>query len=267
MRKSPSFIGWGCGVWGYVFALYITLWGFNYLRPSIASQLKIPEITTEREVELLKLIANKTNALRSTLPSDKDGCVISSLSFDDVDKDVEKYQNEILLKCNFPTSSGHGSKVRMFSTFWLKRGGGGIYGPFTAERNIVLPVPPASLTTAIAHERAHFAGFAQEDTANFWSILTAWSIPNKEMQYSGWFRLWWLLPDSALVTYDLAEDVKRDFFCLDNYLRKNVGLEAKTFEEAYDIWLKSQGITNGNQSYNEASGLVLRYLDQTSSLL
>ena len=262
-----SFIGWGCGIWGYVFALYIILWGFNYLRPSIDFQLNLPEISVERETQLLKLIARKTNTLRSSLPGDKKGCVVSSLSIEDADRAIEKYQNEILSKYNFPTYSGGGSKTRMFSKFWLQRGAAGIYGPFTGERNIVWPVAPASLTTVIAHERAHFAGFAKEDTANFWSILTAWSVPNNEMQYSGWFTFWRLLPKSALITYELSTDVKRDFMCLVNFSRVNVGLEAESSKELYDLWLKSQGVTNGSQSYNEAIGLLLRYLNQNSSLL
>ena len=245
------------GACGWIFVLFIGVWGLNYRReaPTVIFQATTP-LSDADQATLLMRAVKTTNDLRAGLwvPTD---CISNPASLELLDEPVQKAQEDLFSANSLPNFPRVPAKVAPYSSFMLKYGATGIYSPFTGEHHVAWPGPPGVTAFTMAHERAHFAGFASENAANFVAFLTTWSSTSPEVRYSGWLAFWRFFKGD---TEALSLAVKRDISCVTAFMAERRIPSADVAWSAYDGYLKSQGVVNGRGSYRTGSIEVLRYL-------
>ena len=178
---------------GWIVFLFLFLWGYNYGRIPMATQLKIApkplklatvvnELKT-RETELIELRSNISGAL-----PDK------SFSLAALPENMEEHlrqglENQLLQlgypRTGFPTvRTGYPKGV-----IW-GFGAIGFYNPFTGECNVDPAVHPVDRPYVLAHELAHAYGFGDEGTCNFLAYLTCKNSNHPFIRYAGVFNYW-----------------------------------------------------------------------------
>ncbi|MCU0254499.1 MAG: DUF3810 domain-containing protein [Acidobacteria bacterium] len=245
------------GTAGWIWAIFLTLWGFNYTRPLAGQLFALPKAEAPRDAAVVAQIPGILNALRAGLAEDGKGIVAEPSDLAALDDELARLQSEVLADAGLPRVAGGRTKSFVSSPLMLRWGVSGVYGPFTGEPNIALPAAPGTLPFTVAHERAHLQGFAWEEDASFVALLTLWRSPRPELRYAAWLELWMQLrrPPKGL-----SEAVRRDLTAIAAFQRAHRGREAPAMNRAYSAYLEAHGVKGGVASYARAAGLALRWL-------
>jgi hypothetical protein len=127
-------------------------------------------------------------------------------------------------------------------------------------------LPQSELPFSAAHERAHAAGWAREDEANFLAWRACRDSGNADFQYSGALvaslyvvrTLLGVAPEPArALASRRSPAVQRDLEAIRAYLRAYEGRLADAGERVNDAYLRSQGERRGVQSYGRMVDLLL----------
>lgn len=249
-------LGWA----GWVYALFLLAWGFNYSRTPIQRTFALPRVPDRPRVEaLVQEIGRRMDSLRALLPEGEKGAVALTLDRQALDQELRDLQAQVLQDYGLPPVPHGRVKSFLVSPLLLRWGVSGVYSPFTWEPNIVLPAAPGLLPAVMAHERAHLSGFGHEDDANFLTLLTTWRSACPQVRYSGWLSLWLHLGRG---TRGRSPGVVRDLSAIQKFFNEHRGRERGTVWKAYGTYLKSQGVKGGTASYSRVTGLALRHLDR-----
>lgn len=250
----------------WLFIWFQMLWGLNYSRSGIASQLQLSLTDTYTQKELDDLtceLINTVNTLRrkigkdSTLPSYTDEVLRQ--------KAIEAY-TKAELKYDFLHYTQPSLKKPIYNKLGDYLGFTGYYNPFSGEAQVRTDIPIALQPYVLCHEIAHQLGYASESEANFAGYLACSQSSDLMFQYSVYLDLY---------KYAARELYLKDFFTshkwdLDSLVRKDLTDIRKFFyarqnnispamNVLYNQYLKANQQSRGIESYNEVIGWLIAY--------
>lgn len=166
--------------------LYLTfkiLWGLNYSRLPIATQLKISDekYNTEQLVSLGQYFVNRLNSLQHVK---KENYNINQLR----EKAKAAYDN-MQRKNAFFSYPVPAVKPVLNSWVITKIGIEGYYSPLSGEANVNMRLPATALPFITCHEIAHQLGVAREDEANLVGYLVASNSDDPFFRYSAIYEV------------------------------------------------------------------------------
>jgi len=149
----------------------------------------------------------------------------------------------------------------------------GIYSYFTGEANINIVFPDYTIPFTAAHELAHQRGIAKEDEANFVAFLVCIESDDPYIRYSAYASVLEYVTN-AYYTADKSKD-HTDYIELIRSLDIKVRYERHAYSEFFkkykdniaadisgatnDIYLQSQGVSEGSVSYGMVVDLAVAY--------
>jgi hypothetical protein len=240
-----------------ILILYISfklLWGLNYSRPSISTQLNISdEKYTVKELVLLgNFFINRLNKLQpKTNPNLT--YTIAQLREKSVAEYLKMEQKNSFFHYNHPS-------VKSVSNNWMvsKIGIEGYYNPLSGEANVNMALPPWVLPFVACHEISHQLGVAREDEANLAAYLVGINSSDVNFQYSVnynmlryiLFEIRFKSPDDYLKMRDqLHPGVIANFTAENQFWRKYNGQMSNYMGVAFDKFLKLNNQKRGIKSY------------------
>ncbi len=255
-----------------VYFLFMSMWGFNYLRPHFAETIgvQVTEHTSMQLVELYEYLIEATNTLSEKAVRDENGHMMIPDGYRSVFERAHLGYNEASKV--FPSLSGNYGKPKpvLASEAMNYTGIAGLYFPFTGEANVNVAVLDVSIPVTTLHEMAHQRGYANEDEANFIAFITSKLHPDIDFQYSG-HLLALSHTASALIEEDpylLQELNKRLSVHVINDIRRNhefwkqyEGKAEKISSAMNDTYLRANGVSDGTKSYGRMVDLLLGYYD------
>lgn len=254
---------------GWIVFLFLFLWGFNYGRIPLATQLKInPQpLKLERVVEELKIRETKLVELRSNIPG-----AIPNTSFtfaalpDKMEDHLRQGLENQLIELGYPPTGFPTVRTGYPKGIIWRLGAIGFYNPFTGECNVDPAVHPIDRPYVMAHELAHAYGFGDEGTCNFLAYLTCKNSNHPFIQYAGIFNYWQYLyysfrradPANFAKYYeDLPVGLRTDVRAIEENSAAYPDFFPTSFRIAtYDAFLRAQGVKDGFASYNQVVMLV-----------
>lgn len=240
------------------------LWGLQYNRRHYFEKYFVEDIETEE----LKLLATKllqqAKTLREECEEDSDNYFISSLTDNQLEKEMTKYWSKEF-KESWISKYYPKAKPSLFSSFLGFLGVGGYYNPFTTEAQFNANVPDTKHPFNVMHELSHQMGFAPEQDANLVGFLSCYHSDKIQLNYvANWkgmkYALYNVYPsdslfvDSVLNCYSPA--MKRDRELEIYYNKKDESILSDYFSQFNDWFLKSNNQDDGVKSY----GLFISYL-------
>jgi hypothetical protein len=246
---------------------FLVIWGYNYGRVSIESQLdltlkplSIEEIkeetqwATRKAIELRKLVGGiDTSALgQEFLPKDLENEMRASLK-------------NVLAELGYPTF-GRVRARQLYPGTLLRLRTSGVYWFFVGEGNIDNGLHPLQKPFTTAHEMAHGYGFGDEGTCNFLAYLTCLKSSHAYVRYAGMLTYWRYIareykirePEEyqAFRDANLSKGIANDLEAIYENGRKYPSLFDGVRDATYDTYLKAQGLDDGLENYNRIVVLV-----------
>lgn len=159
------------------------LWGLNYARQPIASQLHIADekYTTPQLVALGQFFINRLNSLQQVK---KENYTIGQLR-----EKAKATYDHMQQKNAFFKYTSPSLKPVLNSWVITKIGIEGYYSPLSGEANVNMRLPKTSLPFVSCHEIAHQLGVAREDEANLVGYLVASNSKDQFFQYSAFYEV------------------------------------------------------------------------------
>lgn len=251
-----------------LYVLFMFLWGFNYNRLSFdkIAGLKVEKSTEDQLKGLCQKLIGRANNAREKVNVSSKGTMVESGGYKDVfNRAFKGYEKATLI---FPQLGGKYSKPKpiLLSEPMCYTGITGIYMPYTGEANVNISVQDFMIPCTATHEMAHQRGFAREDEANYIAYITCELNPDADFQYSGvmlaLINSMNALEDKDIDAYRMlekqySEGVKKDIDADNNFWRKYIGKIQKFSNKVNNSYLKSNGQSDGTESYGRMVDLLL----------
>ncbi len=254
---------------GWIIFLFLFLWGFNYGRVPLATQIKIDPQPLKLNAVIRELNTRKTDLvkLRSNTPAAKSDASFTEAALpENMVAHLRQGLENKLLELGYPSTGFPTIRTGYPKGILWGFGAIGFYNPFTGECNVDPAVHPIDQPYVTAHELAHAYGFGDEGTCNFLAYLTCKDSNHPFIRYAGLFNYWQYLyyslrrtdPEKFAEFYDtLPEGLKTDIRSIEANSAAYPDFIPSGFRIAtYDAYLKSQGVSDGYASYNQVVMLV-----------
>ncbi|GGZ35425.1 membrane protein [Echinicola pacifica] len=241
-----------------VFA-FLMLWGFNYQRVPIFQQLGLKPVPLDKEtlVQQLSLTRDLLHQTRNDI-SDDTLAIGSTLPYTELENVVRANIRENLYMMGLNFTGNPRTKEIMPGGMLRKLGILGIYFPFVGESYIDPTLHPLEKPFTIAHEMAHSYGVTNEGEANFIGWVICSHSDNALLKYSGQLKLLnYQLNDlyrldpagyrQFLTTFSIG--LRNDLIDMAKNHREIKAYSLELSRKSNDIFLKSQGVKAGVQSY------------------
>lgn len=260
-------------VGGGVMLLFLVLWGFNYQRQSLATNLNLEGRET-RPGELEQICALMVSRLNTSYEiarakqdwANEKGLPLSRKQLYDVLEN--SYQSLTML--GRASQGGFGPpKPLTFSPLLSRFGVSGVYSPFTGEANYNEEAPACDLPFVIAHEKAHQRGFAREDEANFVGFLACVNASDPFVRYSGYLQA---MPRVMNVLATTNEAEYRTLLTrIGQGARTDLQVRAAFWQmresrvlgevarKTNNTYLKANRVRSGIANYDEVTALIINY--------
>jgi len=262
-RASPSVALWkGCRrlirAAGILGTLFFVLWGFNYRRVPLASDL--PHVARPSVDELRGVIAG-SDAIAARFRPATAG---DALSMSSTTLRLHDPLNDALARLGRPPLAVAGRpKVSWILTpFFTRAGVDGMINPFALETIIYPDLLPFERPFALAHEWAHLAGVADEAEASAVGWLACMSGPPELVYSAGVYLLveaGGAVPPSVWreASTHLDPGVRADLIALSQRLSRQQPVVQRTAFRVYDSYLRANRVDDGVASYSRALTLIL----------
>ncbi|MFQ5637519.1 MAG: DUF3810 domain-containing protein [bacterium] len=250
-------------VWFYLF------WGLNYYRQPLKSKLRLDEVSLSIGAfdSTLTQIIKKCNNLSFSYSILEIEQIIA-----EIDSSYDSAFDTLRLK-KIPSQQ----RLKSFAFNWMlnKTMTSGWFSPWFHEVHTNSDLLIFELPFVIAHEKAHQKGFTSETEANFIAFLVCTNSDDPLCQYSGYFHT------LNLFILRLGADQERMAF-FDDKLNQGVrfnreeirqrwlrhaGLISKLSRKGYDLYLKSNNVKEGIDSYAMMVDYVVRFNEQQKWLM
>lgn len=257
---------------GFLVFFFLMLWGYNYQRIPIFEQLSLTPLPLNEQglLQEMELTKNILNQVRPNIRRDT-SAIEDLMDYKELEDLVrtELSNNLYILGLNYTGKP----RTREFypAGFMRQMGIYGIYFPFTGESYIDPSLHPLEKPFTIAHEMAHSYGVTDEGEANFIAWVICSNSESYLLQYTGQLRLLryqlndlFRINPEAYKTFvaSLPAGVKNDL----SSIRRNVLSVQPLFSElsrrSNDMYLKTQGVKAGVQSYAQLPMLVYAWRNQ-----
>ncbi len=250
-----------------VYVLFYGLWGLNYSRAGIASQLGLKEVRyTVYDLDtLVSALQDKLNAnARLLTPAMRDSFKAKKKLF----ANAALMYKVAETRYPFLSYKGYSVKPSIFSYLGNYLGFQGYYNPFTGEAQVNTTIPLCSEPFVASHEIAHQLGYAKESEANFVGFLACRLHPSVNFKYSVYFDMY----HYAIRELRSADSLKAKVF--DSSLHKQVKKDVEEYrafyrkyrnpiepyiDRMYSYFLKVNNQPKGKESYNEVVTWLIAY--------
>jgi hypothetical protein len=272
LKKQASFRGITAGAGKGLRILLVTyvifnlLWGINYNRVGIASQLqlKIGKYTPEDLKKINGLLLEKVNAGKQALLSQNFAYPSKQQLF------LKVKEAYVHAEKNYPYLRYRPVSIKPSVWSWLGNylGFTGYYNPFTGEAQVNTLVPKFLQPFTSCHEVAHQLGYAKENEANFVAYLAATSAQDTLLHYSVCLDLFMYssrnlyATDSAAANeyrMQLSPAVLQDLKEWRTFNRKYRNPVEPLIRWGYGIYLERNQQPQGVLSYDEVTGFIIAY--------
>jgi hypothetical protein len=244
-----------------LYSFFYIVWGYNYFRPKIEKRISWESPKADEVIfkSILDSIIRQTNI--NYIP-------VSFADYAKIDSLVEdSYRTHCTeLGIGYPNGTRR-PKTMLFSSFFLKLGVNGYFGPFFNEIHLDYYLLPMDYPFVLAHEKAHQFGITSEAEANLVAFVICVKSGDLRLKYSGYQSLlfYFLKDASQMKEY-------RDYF---NKIDKRVlgdlrfrqkyyqGLENKNLSKMQtavnNAYLKANKIERGVKNYDQVVSLVISW--------
>lgn len=261
------------GLWVYI--IFKLLWGLNYDRSGIATQLRIANTAYSKEdvTQLTHQLIDKLNECRRQL---KD-TVLPEPALDTIYREAYRSYRTVSHDFPFLNYRNRSVKASLFSGLGDYMGYSGYYNPFTGEAQVRSDIPRVLIPFITCHEIAHQLGYASESEANFVGYLAAASSQDAHFRYSVYNDLFSYAQEEELMLYVKEKDstafdnaiqynrthldslVKKDRKEIREFFSKRRNRISPAVLFLYDQYLKLNKQIRGVDSYNEIVGWLIAY--------
>lgn len=243
----------------WIFVLFYGLWGLNYSRQGIASQLHLNEEKyTIHDLDTLILLLHKKLNHNASLvtPAIRDSFKTKRNLFEN---GTQLYK---LVQAKYPFLSYkyYSVKPSLFSYLGNYLGFQGYYNPFTGEAQVNTTIPLSVEPFVVAHEIAHQLGYAKESEANFVGFLSCKLHPSVHFKYSVYFNMYqYAIGELAYIDSTKAKkynnalhpQVKKDILEYKNFYNRYRNPIEPYVSQFYGYFLKANNQPRGRESYND----------------
>ncbi len=250
------------------YAATVPLWNLNYSRPSFAALSGLD--ASPADAATLKSVclglAEDVNAARKDVAEDASGVMKLSQDISGTMNRASSGYDVLSERFTFLKGRYGPPKPVLLSRLMSWTRIIGIYSVTTAEANVDVDIPDAEIPFTALHELAHQRGVAREDEANAAAWFASRVHPDPDFVYSGALNAW-IYASNALSTVDrtawdemqsiLSDGVKRDLAAQAAYWKPFNTVVDKVAEKANDVWLKTNGQTDGVKSYGRMVDLII----------
>jgi hypothetical protein len=249
-----------------VYVCFNVLWGLNYNRRGIASQLGLVmgKYDTADIRTINTLLLDKVNACRASLTANNAAYPRNKQLFEKV---TEAY-SVAMLRYPFLSYEVVSQKPSIWGWLGNYTGFTGYYNPFSGEAQVNTTVPRFLLPFTSCHEVGHQLGYAKENEANFAGYLSAASSPDTAFKYSVYLDLFlyanrnlgWI--DSAAANKYLAQltpAVKNDLEEWRRFNQRHRNPIEPVIRWFYGMYLRSNEQPQGIFSYDAVTAFMIAY--------
>lgn len=270
IKAKLQHIGLAVGnVLGFIIFTFLVLWGFNYARVPIETQINInantlnlKEIITET-----KWATQEALDARALIPQTDTFALDSTfLPNGNLQEIMRKHLVKVLKKYNYPTTGRVRGRQLFPKGLLMRFSTSGVYLPWIGEGHVDGGLHSLQLPFTLAHEMAHGYGHGDEGTCNFLAYLACIESGDPFLIYSGKLTYWryaaseykYFKPESyemfraATLTRGMHNDLAAIYANSDKY----PDILPWMRDTAYDTYLKFQGIEEGIENYSRVVTLV-----------
>ncbi|MBS1654706.1 MAG: DUF3810 domain-containing protein [Bacteroidetes bacterium] len=251
----------------FVYVFFYLLWGLNYSRMGIASQLnlKVKTYSLGELDTLTTVLQNRMNDYAAHIDfKQRDSLAKKQQLFSE---SVAAYAN-VAEQYDFLQYKPESIKPSIFSYAGNILGFEGYYNPFSGEGQVNTTIPLFMQPFVACHEMAHQLGYAKENEANFVGYLACRSHSSVTFKYSVYFDLY---------SYAISEVYRRDTSLAKQFQQKLHPQVKKDMDQwrrfytqyknpvepiimwAYGHYLKANNQPAGKLTYNEVVAWLIAY--------
>lgn len=249
-----------------VYVAFYGLWGLNYDRQGIASQLHLvvrPYSNLELD-HLLGVVCDRLNELDSLGGQDTVRMGSPRVVFAGA---ILSYDSLALRDPRFAYDDPS-VKRSVFGVLNNYLGFGGYYNPFTGEAQVNTALPALEQPFTVCHEIGHQLGYAKENEANLAGYLSARASPDPAFQFSVYSDLYLYaarelyLRDSNMVVplrNSLRPAVRLHFRQLQRFYLRYQNPFEPLVRRLYGNYLRANQQPQGMNTYDEVVASVIAY--------
>ncbi len=134
----------------------------------------------------------------------------------------------------------------------------GVVSPWTYEVHVNGGLPAWAQAAVVAHERAHLAGFASEQDAEWVGAVAGLTSGHPDAAYAAALWMWIKAPADLRAQYDPGPTARADIEALREALARYDAFDARWAWRIYDAWLRSRGDTLGTAGYAAGFDALVR---------
>jgi hypothetical protein len=252
-------------------ALFLLLWGYNYLDRGIAERMHLKEAPDRSQLgETYLQTMERAMAFRSQIPKIDLVATVEDITEIPNDQTIGNWVATTLQDLGYPENIN--IRVRHIRPDGALRrlSISGIYNPFTGEANVDNALGPLQKTFTIAHEIAHGHGITGEADANFVAYLACIQSGVPLAQYAAEYVLWRHLasevrshyPESiaAQLAAAIPEALRKDREAIWRNHYQYKGYFPEISDAINDTYLKVQGVDAGTDDYDRFVNLYFDWL-------
>ena len=254
---------------GAVFFFYL-LWGYNYNRPDIYSDLGMNEqiIDSTYLINEIDRVTQELISTRELVSMDS----LTAISEEDIPENIESIirdnLEDLLTSWDIPTRGRVRVRKLAPNGILLRFSTAGVYVPYALEGHIDGGLHPIQWPFTMAHEMTHGYGYGDEGTCNFIGYLACMRSTNDVIRYSA-IRAYWryLMSDLRKLDKDLYRQhmirlpraIKTDISEIVEYMDRYPDIMPAVRNKVYDSYLKSHGVKAGLANYSHMIKYVKAY--------
>jgi hypothetical protein len=257
---------------GYAVSFFLILWGFNYSRIPLETQLglalEVPDsLYLEQEV---RRATTDCVQMRQHLVGNDTFALEPDWTFESIEPDLRKHLKTQLEMLDYP-STGEVKIWQLPNGSLLRLGISGIYIPYVFQGHVDGALHPIEMPFVVVHEMAHGYGFGGEADCNFLAWLVCNNHPNEMIQYAAALN-WWrfvmasykeINPENwQRIRKTIPQGMRNDLTAIYAAHQQYPDLVAGLQQNVNDIYLKSNGVKAGIDDYNRVVVLTKAWLDR-----
>ncbi|EDK72838.1 conserved hypothetical protein [candidate division TM7 genomosp. GTL1] len=251
----------------FVYVFFNLLWGLNYNRKGISSQLGIqlkPYSVTELDT-LTRALQAQLNGFAANVSKDQRDSFNKKQTLFGQAADAYRQAASQYHFLQYKPSS---VKPSLFSYAGNYLGFQGYYNPFSGEAQVNTTIPRFLEPFVTAHEIAHQLGYGKENEANFVAFLACKSYDSPVFKYSMYFDMYnyaigeLYRRDTGMaksVQQQLHPQVVKDISDYRAFYKRHRNPLETFVMWGYGHYLKANNQPGGKQTYNEVVAWLIAY--------
>jgi hypothetical protein len=246
----------------FMLILYIVfklLWGLNYSRPSVSSQLGLSnqKYTTKDLILLSDFLIKRVNTIKQKI---KQTGAQKEFNIKELESGSKAAYDKLAQTNSLFNYRIPAVKPVILEQMITKMGIEGYYAPPSGEANVNMLIPAIDLPFITCHEISHQLGVAREDEANLVGYLVSTGSSDLNFQYSGYYNILRNVlfevrikspEDYTVLLKKINEATLADFTHEQEFWKKYNSEMSGYMGVAFDKFLKINNQNKGTDSYQD----------------